>query len=190
MENFVGTSGPYNMDEAKAALLKAPVPVIDIVGEVNSKMFSYVRGAIMYLRSRGNPEVHVTITSPGGDVDAGLDIYDLFRLYEGKKIMTVHDKAASMGAMILQAGDVRQCALHAHVLIHHISRGNVTLDLLRSKKKLAEMIQSMEQSQRRLYAILSDRTGKTVPEIRRECAKDQFMDAEEARHFGLIDEIV
>jgi len=186
-------SGSQKVDDLSVktlALLKAETPTIDIVGDVNADMFQSVRAALMCLRTRNNPDVDIVITSRGGDVEAGLDIYDLLRLYPGKKTATVFDKAASMAAIILQACDVRQCARHSSVLIHHISRGNVTLDVLRSKKKLESMISAMESRQKLQYKILSHRTGKTISVIRRACSKDQFMSAQEALDFGLVDSVV
>jgi len=190
MVDFTGSSGAYQLTEPQMALLKCLVPAIDIVGDVNSNMLAYVRTAVRYLRSTGSPAIDVFITSPGGSVDAGLDIYDELRLYSGRKTATINDKAASMGAIILQACEVRRCALHSHVLIHHISTGRVTLDTLRSPKKLDEMRKRMEKDQSRLDTILAHRTGKTKVEIRRACAKDEFMNAGEALAFNLIDEIV
>jgi ATP-dependent Clp protease protease subunit len=190
MVDFTGNTGHYKLNEPQMALLKAKVPVIDIVGDVNTSMYGYVRTAVRYLRTQGSPDIDVLISSPGGSVDAGLDIYDELRLYRGEKTATVHDKAASMGALILQACDVRRCAKHSHVLIHHISTGRVTLDTLRSKKKLDDMRKNMESDQSRLDTILAERTGKTKVEIRRVCAKDEFMNADEALAFNLIDEIV
>ena len=189
-QNFFGNEGVYKFSESQTALLKMASPIIDIVGDVNLEMMLYVRSAIIYLRSRGSPEVQVMISSPGGGVDSGLVIYDLLRLYPGKKIATVYDTAASMGALILQACDVRNCTRHSDVLIHHINRGRVTLDVLRSTAKAAKLREDMERDQARLYVILSSKTGKPVSAIRRECAKDKPMSAEEALKFGLIDAIV
>lgn len=188
--DFTDSKGAYELSEAQMALLRAEVPVIDIVGAVEPALFEYVRTAIMYLRTRGNPDIEVIITSPGGRVDVGLDIYDLLRIYPGKKTATVSSHAASMGAVILQACTVRRCPKHSTVLIHHISTGDITLDLFRSRMKLAKFRKDMETDQSRLYDILAEKTGKSVPEISKACAKDASMTAEEALAFGLIDEII
>lgn len=180
----------YTLSDAQRSLLHSSTPTIDIFDEVDEKMFLYVREAIMYLRARSCPDIHIVISSPGGHTDSGLDIYDLLRLYPGKKTAVIHDKAASMGAIILQACNVRQCAAHSSILIHHISRRNVTLDTLRNKKLLEKMIEKMEENQHLQYKILSIRSGRTIAEIKRECAKNQFMSATQALAFGLIDEIV
>ena len=188
--DFTNSEGMYQLSEAQLALLQAEVPAIDIVGSVEPEMYEYVRAAIMYLRTKDNPSIEVTITSPGGRVDVGLGIYDLLRLYPGDSMATVLGAAESMGAVILQACPVRRCTKHSTVLIHHISSGNITLDLLRSKARLAKFKKDMEADQTRLYDILAHRTEKSIPQISRACAKDEAMSAEEALAFGLIDEII
>ncbi len=188
--DFTNSEGAYQLSEAQLALLQAEVPVIDIVGSVDSPMCEYVRTAVMYLRTKGNPDIDVTITSPGGRVDMGLHIFDLLRLYPGKKTALVVGAAASMGAIILQACEMRRCMKHSTVLIHHISTSDITLDLIRSRTRLTQFRKDMETDQQRLYAILAEKTGKTIPEINKACAKDEPMTAEGAKAFGLIDEII
>ena len=180
----------YRLTESEHAKLDAPVPIIDIYGDITIETYFYVRAAVVYLESKGSPEVKVLISSPGGNVGYGLYVYDLLRLYKGKKVALVHHIAASMGALILQACDTRTVAKHSVVLIHHISREDITLDVVRSKSQLVRLRNEMERNQALLYSILSTRTGKTVSEIKRACAKDTEMSAEEALAFGLIDVIV
>lgn len=190
MASFTNNNGPYGLSDPQRDLLETTNPIIDIVGAIEEPMFWYVRRAIMFLRSRNTPDIEVYITSPGGRVSVGLDIYDLLRLYPGHKTAMVHDRAESMGALILQACDVRKIAKHSAVLIHHISSSNVSLDVIQSVRRLKGMRESMETDQRRLYDVLSTRTGKKATIIKRECAKDRHMTAEEALAFGLVDEIV
>jgi ATP-dependent Clp protease, protease subunit len=188
--DFTNSKGAYELSEAQITLLQIDVPIIDIVGSVEPPMYDYVRTAIMYLHTKGDPDIEVRITSPGGRVDVGLDVYDLLRLYPGKKTAIVSSQAASMGAVILQACDVRRCMKHSSVLIHHISTSDITLDLLRSRVKMARFRKDMETDQDRLYDILAVKTGKSISEISKACAKDEPMTAEEAKAFGLIDDII
>jgi len=164
--------------------------VIDISGEVNLELALHARECLLHLTSRGSPDVKLLITSTGGDVEYGLDIYDAFRLYAGKKTGMVHGVAASMAAIILQACTERVAAANAYLLIHHISRRNVSLDELRSDKKIARIRGELEASQQRQYEILSQRTGRTIRSIRAACARNQRMSAQQALDFGLIDKIV
>ncbi|MBP9669428.1 MAG: ATP-dependent Clp protease proteolytic subunit [Candidatus Pacebacteria bacterium] len=179
-----------NEAECRANLLALPTPTIVIDDDITRKVFEQVAGCMLHLIGKKSPPIKIIINSPGGEVDSGLDIYDLLRLYEGEKTGIVIDRAASMGAVILQACNVRACARHASILIHHVSRSNITLDQLRNPRKLKEVRDSMEKSQAKLYAILTDRTGQSVSRIRTVCALDKHMSAREALKFGLIDKIV
>lgn len=164
--------------------------IIDLEGEVKDVMVIYVREAIMRLIADGSPPITVCLTSSGGSVDIGLDIYDFLRLYKGKKTGIVAGYSQSMAAIILQACDVRQCMRHSSVLIHHVQRRKVSLDDLRSPGKIKKVRDDLEKSQEKLYAILEKRTGKSRKEITDVCAKDTDMTSEEALAFGLIDEII
>lgn len=177
-------------DLSKTQLKLLDRGIIDIAGKVDSEMVEDVREAIIRLIASGSPNIRIMITSGGGNVDYGLIVYDLLRGYEGKKEAIVHGIAASMASIILQACDTRKCMRHAGIVIHHVSQGEVSLDVLRDARKMRSMRQRLEKSQARLYKILSNRTGKTVDEIRKECEKDRKMPAEEALAFGLIDEII
>lgn len=183
----------YELSNLQTKLLDSRI--LDINGSVDGKMVLYVREALTILATMGSPPIEVRICSSGGGADAGLDIYDLLRLYKGKKTGIVFCYARSMAAIILQACDQRHCARHAVVLIHHVnvSEGNVkylNLDFLNSKKKINELIKDMKRWQLRLYRILEECSGKPRKLIRQICSKDEDMSAEEARRLGLIDKII
>lgn len=164
--------------------------VIDLSGEVDISMAKYVREATLRLKAMGSPDIEIRLTSGGGNVEFGLDIYDMIRLYEGKKRGVVIGDAASMAAIILQACDNRCAMENARVLIHHINHNRVTLDDMRNPKRLGKMHKDMEQRQQRLYDILAKRTGKSVARIRAVCAKDEPMTTKQALEFGLIDTVL
>lgn len=176
------------MNDLQAKLLDKNI--IDVIGEVDRDMALYVREAIMNLIARECPPTNIYISSGGGDVDYGLDVYDTLMMYDGLKKGIVVGNASSMAAIILQACDKRVATKHATVLIHHISRGDISLDVLRDEEKLKDTVKSMEESQMYLYEILSGRTKKDTMVIKEECAKDKAMTAREALEFGLIDEIL
>ncbi|MBU4082650.1 ATP-dependent Clp protease proteolytic subunit [Patescibacteria group bacterium] len=179
----------YNcLDETQLRLLEKGI--VDLSGEVDGDMAQYVREAIIRLITKDSPEIKILITSSGGAVDIGLDIYDALHAYQGRKTGIVYGYARSMAAVILQACDERQCACHAHIMIHHIYHKNVSLDILRSAKKLKEIKSEMEESQNKIYRILSKRSGKNENEIREKCVKEQEMSSEKALEFGLIDKII
>lgn len=177
-----------NLSPVQVDLLKRRI--VDIQGDVSNDMAVYVREALTRLTADGSPEIEVRITSSGGNVSTGLDIYDLFRLYTGKKTGLVLGYARSMAAVILQGCEVRKCARHANVLIHHVSRSEISLDVLHDPDKLKETTQELEKSQQFLYAVLVARTKRSLEEIIEACKKSSDFTAEEALTFGLIDEIV
>jgi ATP-dependent Clp protease protease subunit len=162
---------------------------IYIGGEVDVDMIVYVREAILRLTAKGSPDITLLITSEGGSVDIGLDIYDILEGYSGKKTAIVFGYAHSMAAIILQACQKRIAKRHARILLHHISKTQISLDALRDQKKTKDIRAELEKSQKLLYKILVDRTKHSVEEIKAVCAKDQSMSANEALAFGLIDEI-
>lgn len=176
------------LDDVQLELLKKGI--IDIYGEVDGEMAREVREALIRLTTVGSPSVTLLITSSGGLVNVGLDIYDAIRFYPGEVTGIVAGFAKSMAGVILQACKTRKIMRHAHIMIHHVSRMSINLDELRDEKRLHEVKDGLEKSQERLYAILSDRTKKSVDEINAECAKERDMTAEEALAFGLVDEIV
>lgn len=179
-----------DQDQVRSDLLRLQEPIITIGSDIDRSMYLRVRDSVAYLLSRGSPKLKVMVDSGGGDVAAGLDIYDLLRLYPGETTGLVVGRAASMATIVLQALNKRLCARHAGILIHHISRSSVSLDVLGSDKEVRKTLDVMRQQQSRLNDILVARTGKNISVIRAECRKDRMMSSEEALAFGLIDEIV
>ena len=177
-----------NLSPTQLDLLKKRI--LDLQGDVDGTMAMYAREAITRLTAEGSPDITVIITSDGGNTEAGADIYDMLRLYTGKKVGKVICYARSMAVMILQACTERHCATHARIMIHHISRNSLSLDELRNKKRLAVVRSVMEEKQNYLYAILSSRTKRTVKEIKQVCDKNKDMNANQAKAFGLVDQII
>lgn len=162
--------------------------ILPIVGEINAGRVTKVLEEIAELKKKNYPDILVWISSNGGDVESGFDIYDLLLLYPGKKTGIVWQGAKSMASFILQACDMRYATPHARILIHHISRRNVGLDVMRSRKRMKEVIMDVERKQSMMYTVYAKRTGKTIPEIRKACEKEEDMYPEQAKAFGLIDD--
>ncbi len=175
------------LDGTTAALLDKNILLIH--SKIEGDTVLHVYRCLAILEGRGSPDVEIRIFTSGGNVRAGLDIYDALRRYKGKKTGVVYAYARSMGAIILQACEERICLQHAAVLIHHINTQSVSLDVLEDNERFEKMRQSMWTDQRALYAILAKRTGKSEEEICEACKKDRDMDAKEALAFGLIDRI-
>lgn len=164
--------------------------IIDLQGEVDEAMGRYVREALVRLLAKGSPPILILITSGGGDAVVSLDIYDGLMMYEGKKVALVMDRANSSAAFVMQACDIRLATRHAGILIHHISRRQVSLDVLQNTRKLKKLREDVESRQAAIDRIFARRTGKTLREIRAQCRKDQSFKAQEALRFGLIDHVV
>ncbi|HPN54405.1 MAG TPA: ATP-dependent Clp protease proteolytic subunit [Candidatus Moranbacteria bacterium] len=177
-----------SLNDVNAGLLKKRI--IEISGDTEENMENYVHECLRTLKSEGNPDVTIEIKSNGGRVDIGLNIFDMLRLYSGKKTGKVVGFARSMAAVILQACDKRLCAKHAKIMIHHISRGSVSLDVMRDKKKMKETLAATEESQDFIYDVLCKSTKHDKSTIKKVCAEDRDMTAKEALRFGLIDKII
>lgn len=178
---------PFPLSELYLNLLKKGI--IDLRGGTYEHMFGYVRECIMHLMAMGSPDVTIYITSSGGSVENGLDIHDLLRTYPGKKVGKVYGMARSMAIVILQACDERICAENARILVHHIARREISLDVLRSPEKIQAMRDEMEAMQARLDQILSQRTKMTQEEMRLLAEKNQDISAQQALEFGFIDSL-
>jgi len=176
------------LDEIHRGLLEQNI--IEIGGEIDGDMTLYVREAVLRLTAKGSPAIKIMITSGGGSVSCGLDMYDVLAYYSGEKTGVVQGFAKSMAAILLQVCQKRKSMRHSSLLIHHVSTTQVSLDSMRNKTTMVKIKKNAESDQARLYKILSDRTKHTVSEIRQACAKNQSMNAEEALAFGLIDEII
>ena len=163
--------------------------IIPITDEVGTKMLHCASEIIRRLLLSGAPDVNLYISSGGGDVTTGLDIFDLVSTYPGKTTGIVFSQAASMAAIILQACDLRLCTRHGQILIHHISRNRVSFDVLDdphgAKMRLLRL--DMRKRQKKINELLARRTQRPVDEVRKACKLDRFMDVDEAIKFGLVD---
>ncbi len=162
--------------------------IIGIDGEINGSVVKYIKECFSKLVIAGSPDIAVIISSNGGSVKAGLDVYDLLRLYPGKKIGLVVGNARSMASIILQACDTRYATLHADIMIHHI-RKEISLKTLTDENELKKLIKNLESDQAEIFAILSKRTGKSVAEVEKLSIEEKDMSVANAKAFGLIDDI-
>ena len=157
------------------------VPVNDYVANV-------IQAQLLFLESVDpKRDVQMFINSPGGSVIAGLGIYDTMQ-YVSPDIGTIcTGLAASMGAVLLTAGTKgkRTCLYHSRVMIHQPlggMQGQVS-DMEISYKLIKDM-------QKELYDILSNHTGQKYNKIEKDCDRDNWMTASEAKAYGLIDEVL
>ncbi len=158
-------------------------------GKVNGAMVEKVFKLLFVLRARGCPDITIYITSPGGSTLAGLHIHDAIELYAKKAVVKgfAHGRVASMASIILQACTTRVASKHTEILIHHLIQDNISLDVLRNKKKLDKLIADCEETQAKLDSILMSRTGKSQRQVIALSKKDEYLVSSKALDFGLID---
>lgn len=164
--------------------------IINICGPIDAQMAQEIIFQLQYLDYKyPNQEITVYINSPGGSVDAGLAIYDTINNIKADVRTIAVGQAASMGALLLSSGTYgKRCALpNSTILIHQpLQTSSGTLqatDVILSAKYL-------ERLRDRLNNILSLNTGKTPEQIASDTERDNQMTAEEARDYGLIDEVI
>lgn len=162
--------------------------IIFLADEVNDQTASLVVAQLLFLESEDpNKDIQLYINSPGGSVTAGMAIYDTMNYTKCDVSTICIGMAASMGAFLLSSGakGKRLALPNAEVMIHQPSGGAkgqateiqiVAENILKTKKKLNE--------------ILAANTGQSVEKIAEDTERDNFMSAEEAKAYGLIDEIV
>ena len=132
-------------------------------------------------------DIHVYINSPGGSVTAGLAIYDTMQFLTCDVNTYCIGIAASMGAVLLTAGTKgkRYCLPNAHVMIHQVSGGAAG-----SASDVERTIGFMFHLKKRLNGILAKHTGKSLEEVDRDADRDNYMTAEEAAAYGLVDKVL
>ena len=162
--------------------------IIMLDGEVTDESASLCVAQLLYLSAKDDAkDINMYINSPGGSVSAGLAIIDTMNLIPNDVNTIATGLAASMGAMILLSGTKgkRNALPHAEVMIHQPlggAQGQATDIAIRANHIL--------RTRETLYSMMSDTTGKDIDEIAEACERDNFLTAEEARDFGLIDHII
>ena len=162
--------------------------IIFLTGEVNDAMASVIVAELLHLESQ-NPDqdIQLYINSPGGSVTAGMAIYDTMQYIKCDVSTVCIGLAASMGAFLLSAGTKgKRIALpNAEIMIHQPSGGarGQASDI----KIHAEWLLKTRE---KLNKILAENTGKPVEQIAVDTERDNFMSAEEAVAYGLIDKVI
>jgi len=161
--------------------------VIFIVGPVEDYMANLVVAQLLFLESE-NPDkdINLYINSPGGSVSAGLAIYDTMQFIRSEVSTMCVGQAASMGAILLAAGakDKRYCLPHSRVMIHQPLGGfqGQASDIDIHAREILKV-------RAQLNEILAEHTGQSVDKIGKDTERDNFMDPEQAKEYGLIDKV-
>ena len=162
--------------------------IIFLSEEVNDATASLVVAQLLYLEAQDpDKDIQFYINSPGGSVTAGMAIYDTMRYIKCDVATICVGMAASMGAFLLSAGarGKRMALPNAEIMIHQPSAG--------TQGQITDMAIHMKRLQtikERMNRILAENTGRTVEEATAACERDNFMSAQEAMEFGLIDKVL
>ena len=159
-----------------------------LTGEINADMANSFVAQLLYLEETPDEPVNIYINSPGGEVNAGLMIYDAIQGSRLEINMICTGLAASMAAVLLAGGQhgSRYILRHSKVMIHEPLLANGVGGSATSIRKISE---SIIETREMINEILAKHTGKTVEEINEATSFDNYMRAEEAIAFGLCDRI-
>ena len=162
--------------------------IIFLTGQINDNVASLVTAQLLFLEAEDpKKEIYLYINSPGGLVTAGLGIYDTMQYVKPEISTLCIGQAASMGSFLLAAGSKgkRFSLPNSRVMVHQPSAGfqGQATDIEIHANEVLSL-------KKRLNEIYSKHTGKSVDEIKSALERDNFMTAEVAKQFGLIDEVV
>ena len=162
--------------------------VVFLVGEVNDQTANLVVAQLLFLESE-NPDKDISfyINSPGGSVTAGMSIYDTMQFIKPDVSTMCLGFAASMGAFLLVAGakGKRYSLPNSKIMIHQVlggARGQATDIEIHAR----DILRTKEQMNR----ILAERTGQPLEKIRSDTERDYFMTADEAKDYGIVDQVI
>ena len=156
--------------------------------EVNATTASLVVAQLLYLEAQDpDKDIQFYINSPGGSVTDGMAIYDTMQYIKCDVSTVCVGMAASMGAFLLSSGTKgKRIALpNAEIMIHQPSAG--------TQGQITDMalhLKRLEIIKKRMNVILADNCGRSVEEVTADCERDNFMTADEAKEYGLVDKII
>ena len=161
--------------------------VIFLVGQIEENMANLIVAQMLFLESE-NPEKEISlyINSPGGVVTAGLAIYDTMQFIKPDVRTICIGQAASMGALLLTAGSPgkRHCLPHSTVMIHQVLGGYQGQGTdIQIHAKETQRVSDV------LTTIIAKHSGKTFEQVSKDTNRDNFLSAEEAKNYGLIDSV-
>lgn len=161
--------------------------IILCTGEIEDNMASSICGQLLYLASLSSDPIQFYINSPGGSVTAGLAIYDTMQFIECDVSTICMGCCASMASILLASGTAgKRIALkNSEVMIHQ------PLGAMQGPSTdLTIAAQHIEKVKDKIYHLLSDHTHQPFEKIHQDCERDYYMSAEEAKLYGIVDQIL
>lgn len=161
--------------------------IIMLTGEIDDNTSNIIVSELLYLDSISNDDISLYINSPGGSVTAGLAIYDTMNTIKSDVSTICLGLSASMGAFLLSSGTKgkRYCLENSEVMIHQ-PLGGVNGQATEIKIAAEHILKTKDK----LNKILSKNTGKNIETIEKDTERDNYLSAEEALEYGLIDKIL
>ena len=162
--------------------------IVMLSEEVNDTTASLIVAQLLYLEAQDpDKDIQFYINSPGGSVTAGMAIYDTMQYIKCDVSTICIGMAASMGAFLLSSGarGKRLALPNAEIMIHQPSAG--------TQGQITDMaihLRRLEITKKRMNHILSENTGKPIEVVTADCERDNFMTAQEAAEYGLIDKVI
>ena len=162
--------------------------IIMLSEEVNDTTASLIVAQLLYLEAQDpDKDIQFYINSPGGSVTAGMAIYDTMQYVKCDVSTICIGLAASMGAFLLSAGakGKRMALPNSEIMIHQPSAG--------TQGQITDMalhLKRLEVVKKRMNRILAENTGKSIEQVTADCERDNFMSAQEALEYGLIDRVI
>ena len=162
--------------------------IVFLGGPIDDNVANIVIAQLLFLEAESpDKDIHIYVNSPGGVVTAGLAIYDTMQYIKPDVSTICVGSAASMGAVLLASGATgkRYALPHSRVMIHQ-PLGGVQGQATEIEIHAREILRMREE----LNNILARHTGRTLDEINNDTERDQFLSAEEALKYGLVDEVL
>ena len=162
--------------------------IIFVSGEINSAMANTIVAELLFLESQDpKKDIYMYINSPGGSVSAGMAIYDTMQYVKCDVSTICIGMAASMGAFLLNAGTKgkRKALPNSEIMIHQPlggAQGQAT-DIEIQARQILKIKDKLSQ-------IMAEKTGRDIEELRKDMERDFYMSAEEAKEYGIIDEVI
>ena len=180
------TSGGERAYDIYSRLLKDRI--VFVSGEIGDEMANAIVAQLLFLQAEDSKkEISMYINSPGGSVTAGLAILDTMRMVKSPVATYCVGQAASMGAILLSAGEKgkRHALPNARIMIHQPWGGaqGKASDIEITAKEILRLKEI-------LNGILADASGKTLEEVTKDTDRDHFMSAEEAKKWGIVDKVL
>ena len=161
--------------------------IIFISGEIDDNLSNSVVAQLLYLDSLNNNDIYLYINSPGGDITAGLAIFDTMNYIKSEVSTICVGLAASMGAFLLLSGKKgKRIALENSEIMIHQPLGGVkgqATDIKIASDRIIKI-------KRKLNTIISKKTNKSLKQIEKDTERDYYLDSKEAKEYGIVDKIL